>query len=401
MFDVAVIGGGASGIVCAINAKMKNPDLSVCIIERLPKIGKKILATGNGRCNITNLNTTKELYNDSEFVSFAISEYNPEKVLLFFEKIGLKCVEDTQGRVYPMSNYASNVLNVLHKKITSLDIEVISDYKVTDIKKIYDYFLINNKIKCKNVVISAGGKSSPSQGSDGSGFELLNNLGHTVTKTFPALVQLKTKEIVKALSGIRVKANLELVYNGEVIDKSNGEVLFTDYGLSGIAVMDISRKIKDKNCLCKIDVLPNMTASQIEKFISDSRDNNTEYSANDVLCGLLPDKVSQYILQGFRIKKNTKISKIDADTIKIISEKIKSMTFTVTGTNGFTNAQITVGGAKLNEFNNKTMESVKIKGLYCIGEILDIDAPCGGYNLQWAWSSGLLAGEIIAIKNGS
>ena len=396
MYDIAVIGGGASGLVCAIRAKQVNEKLKICILEALPRIGKKILVTGNGRCNITNLNSDSAIYNSMEFTRFAMETCSPKRVLVFFESIGLKCVEESQGRVYPMSNNSSSVLDCIRNEIEHLGIEVITDFKVDEITKTKDCFKLNNSITAKKIIISTGGKSSSCHGSDGSGYGLLKKAGHRIVEQYPALVQLKTEEKTKMLKGVRVKAQVRLVCANEVVDESGGEVLFTDYGLSGIAIMDVSRKLYDRKCSCVLDALPNMKRNEISEFINRCKKNNPDNAVENIISGMLPAKLSQYIIQGLGINPKTPAGQMTGNKLNEIIERIKNLTFKINETTGFGNAQITVGGADVKQFNPKTMESKLVKGLYCAGEILDVDAPCGGYNLQWAWSSGLLAGESMA-----
>lgn len=392
MYNIAIIGGGASGLAAAIAAKRTDGNKSVLLIEALPRVGKKILATGNGRCNLTNLNASPENYN-SKFVTNILNSYPPQKIIDFFNSVGLKCTADSEGRVYPMSNTASSVLDCLRFEAENLGVKVLCETHVDSIKKADNHFIINNKLKAEKVIIATGGKASPSQGSDGSGYKLLESLGHTITPLYPALVQLRVKENVKALKGVRVKAKIKLLRSSKAVDNSAGEVLFTDYGLSGIAVMDISRSVKDGNCLCRLDILPTESESGIADFLFACRGRNPKLSCENALCGLLPKKVGQYVLKLCGIHGDMPLNALKKENAEHIARKIKNLRFTVTGTNGFNNAQITAGGVKLCEFDSRTLESKKIKNLYCTGEVLDVDSVCGGFNLQWAWASGITAGK--------
>lgn len=392
MYQLAVIGGGASGLCAAIAAKRKNPSARIVIIEALPRVGKKILATGNGRCNLTNINASAKDYN-TDFVADILKMYPPEKVIEFFNTIGLLTVTDSEGRVYPMSNTAASVLDCLRFTADSLGIEIICDTHVDKIENEGSKFVINGQFKSEKVIIACGGKASPSQGSDGSGFGLLKALGHAITPLYPGLVQLTVSENVKFLKGVRVKANVRLLSDGKTVESSKGEVLFTDYGLSGIAVMDISRKVKKGNFTCSLDILPSLSVKEIQSFIVRLKNDNPMLAVENALCGMLPKKAGQYVLKLLSVNADTPLKRLNDSEIRKIAEKIKNLTFTVKGTNGFNNAQITVGGADVREFDSRTLESKKVKGLYCTGEILDVDAICGGYNLQWAWASGLTAGN--------
>lgn len=399
MYDIAVVGAGASGLAAAISAKRENPSVKVVLIEALPRVGKKILATGNGRCNLTNLNIKKGEYSNASFASFALKEYPPKKVIEIFESIGLMCTQDFEGRVYPMSNTAASVLECLRLEVYRLGIDIMVDTPVRSIKKNGDVFIINNSVKSKKVIVSGGGKSSPAQGSDGSCYPLLRSFGHKITELYPGLVQLTVKETdVKSMKGVRVKASINLFVNSELAAHSEGEVLFTDYGISGIAVMDISRTASKFGGLCRIDLLPKLSGNEVSDFLSGRKNISPNGEIQNALTGLLPSAVGRAVLKRVNILPNTAMSKLTDNDLRRISRTLKDFRLTVTGTKGFTNAQITVGGADVSEFNAKTMESFKVKGLYCTGEVLDVDAVCGGYNLQWAWASGLLAGKSAAMK---
>lgn len=398
MYDIAVVGAGASGIVAAITAKRAYGKLSVLLIDALPKIGKKILATGNGRCNITNLKADGKSYN-TKAVSSVIQTVSPEKVIEFFSSIGLECIADNESRIYPMSNTAASVLDCLRFEIERLGIEVLNDTKVTSVNKKNECFVINDNIECRKVIVTTGGKAAPSQGSDGSGYALLKAFGHSVTHLYPGLVQLTVKENLKFLKGVKVKASVCLKStSGKVLDKSVGEVLFADYGLSGIAVMDISRSVKDKNCICVLDILPDLSKESVIDFILKAKERNPSLLFEDALCGILPRKVGYLIIKNSGFNQDIRMNALKHNDIVRFVENMKNCSFTVKGTKGFENAQITIGGVDFSEFNQKTLESNKVNGLYCAGEILDVDAMCGGFNLQWAWSSGIVAGTYSALE---
>ena len=272
-YDFIAVGGCSAGIVAAINAKRLNPDLKVAIIEKLPRIGKKLLATGNGKCNLTNLYALDHDYTNKDFASFALSKYSPEKITEFFESLGLLCYSDSAGRVYPESNTAASVVDALRFEIERLGIDVYCDTPVTDIKKKKD-FVVNGEFVCKKLLVAAGGKSSPSQGSDGSGYLLAKMLGHSVTKLSPALVPLcALPEITKPMKGVRVR-NVSLTLKGDKkIASSEGEILFTDYGISGIAAMELSSKAQKyiddvkRNPFTMVDFMPQMTYNELVDYL--------------------------------------------------------------------------------------------------------------------------------------
>lgn len=396
MYDIAIAGGGASGLVAAISAKLINSEVSVVILEALPRVGKKILATGNGRCNLTNLNASAKSYNSHD-VTEVLKEYTPDRIIDFFSSIGLECFSDSESRIYPLSNMASSVLDCLRFEAERLGIEILPETKVTSVEKQNDYFVINKAVRSRKVILATGGKASKAQGSDGSGYPILKSLGHSVTPLYPGLVQLTVRENVKSLKGVRVKAEVAVVNgNDKTVDRAEGEVLFTDYGLSGIAIMDVSRSVKNSECYCNVNILPSFTVDEVCDFILRSKKRNPNLSAEDALTGIVPKKVAEFLLKSIGVRQETALAELKYQSIRSFSEKMKNCKFKITGTRGFDNAQITVGGAVLGEFDKQTLESMKIKGLYCIGELLDVDAPCGGFNLHWAWASGIAAGRSAA-----
>ena len=396
MYDLVIIGAGASGMAAAISAKKEKPKADVLILESLPRVGKKILATGNGRCNLTNLSADKSSYNNP-FVTSVMEQYPPEKVVEFFSSIGLECVSDSEKRVYPMSNAASSVLDCLRFEVERRGIEIMTETRAEDVKSVNGIFIINSKIRTKKLIISTGGKASPSQGSDGSGYQLLESLGHEITPLYAGLVQLTVKENLRTLKGIRVKAEVSLKNNnGKCIDSSYGEILFADYGLSGIAVMDISRSVRAGKCACELNVIPEFSADDVSAFIGRFKKRNPEQSVEDSLMGIIPKMLAHYLIKISGLRADIRLSELKPQQMNSLSYNLKHMTFTVTGTKGFENAQITVGGADVRSFDAATLESMLVRGLYCTGELLDVDAPCGGFNLQWAWASGLAAGKAAA-----
>ncbi len=396
MYDIAIVGAGASGMAAAISAKKENSKLRIVLIEALPRVGKKILATGNGRCNLTNLNAAPESYN-TDFVSSVLRELPPKKVLEFFSSIGLECLADSESRVYPMSNMASSVLDCLRLEIERLKIDVMTDTKVSSVRKTNGIFILNSDIRAKRVILSTGGKASASQGSDGSGYPLLESLGHRITPLYSGLVQLTVKENLRVLKGIRVKAEVLLrTTDSKALSEASGEVLFADYGLSGIAVMDVSRSVRNNRCICTLNVIPELKKDAIEKFIACAKKRNPSECLDDALSGIIPKKLGQYLIKVCGMRADITLAEIRNQQINLLASKLKALDFTVTGTRGFDNAQITVGGADTSGFDIKTLESVKVRGLYCTGELLDVDSQCGGFNLQWAWASGITAGRACA-----
>ena len=401
-YDAAVIGGCAAGMAAAINAKRLNPKLNIVIIEKLPRLGKKILATGNGRCNLTNIGAVASDYKNSDFVAEVFEKYPPEMVVGFFESMGLLTYTDSEGRVYPRSNMAASVLDVLRCEVDGLGIEVICDTPVTQIKKQNGGFEINGEILCKKLIIATGGKASPSQGSDGSGYALAKHLGHTVTRLYPSLVPLTVRENVKPLKGVRAR-NVELTLKTDrVLKKTRGELLFTDNGISGIAAMELASAAEETlDCVkCKtftnVDFVPDMSMTELVDYLLKVRDIKGYCTIDMLFLGILPKAIGIEICKVNSLyKQDKKISQLNRRDLVSLAQKAKNFELEIIGTKGFANAQVTSGGVCVEEINTETMESSVCKGLFFAGEIVDVDAPCGGYNLQWAFASGLVAGENI------
>ena len=402
MTDIAVIGAGAAGITAAIAAKRKNPKLSIALFDSMPRIGKKILATGNGRCNLSNIHAGKHQYYNKEFAAFALKNYDVKYTVDFFSSLGLFTFTDEEGRIYPLSNSAASVLDALRFECDRLGITVFTDEKISSVRiKDNGTFVINGRYTAEKIIISCGGKASPSQGSDGSGFNLLRSLGHDIIKPLPALVQLTSdNKIIKSFKGLRSKGIMRLFAGENEIGTAEGEILFTEYGLSGIASMDAQRLLCDylekEKCSVVIDFLPSLSQDEIKSAILNTVSRNPNLKCENVLSGLVPKKIGQGFIKCVYIKNDAHASVIDENTAQRIATLMKNFRVFLSGAKGFENAQVTRGGADINEFSCDTMESKIIKNLFCAGEILDVDGGCGGFNLQWAFSSGLCAGENAA-----
>lgn len=393
--DIIIVGGGASGLAAAIEAKRTDKNKSVAVLEHLPRIGKKILATGNGRCNLGNLNADTHSYTNAAFTSAVMQKYNAESLIDFFKSMGLYTRADSEGRLYPLSNAAASVLDALRFECENLGVELICDYKVTSIKKA-DGYTVNNEIKCDKLILACGGKAAPSQGSDGSGYPLLKTLGHSITPLSPCLVQLLTDTSkTKALKGVRAAAKLSLSTGGS----AKGEILFTDYGVSGIAAMDLSRYVvPDKKAELFIDLLPDYTFEIAKEIIIKTARHNPALPIENLLGGLVHKAIGTAVIKsalGFLPKTAKEIGTKQAG---MIAAELKNFALILKGTKGFNDAQVTKGGAAVREFDAFTLESKKHQGLYVCGELLDVDGSCGGFNLAWAFASGRAAAKNAAIN---
>lgn len=384
--SVAVIGGGASGIIAAIFAAKNGA--SVTILEKNPRIGKKILATGNGRCNFTNVNACSGNYN-SEFAQYALETFAPHDEIKFFEELGLLSRVEAEGRVYPLSGQATAVLDVLRMELERLSVNILSEFDVSKIEKNGDRFKVfskNQNIEADKVIVATGGMASPKSGSDGAGYELLKAFGHKTTKLVPSLVQLKTE---KSVGGVRAYGKVT-TENGI---SETGEIQFNNYGISGIPVFGVAKHVKKGESVF-LDLLPDYTEEEVFAILK----NRPKQTMETYLVGILNKVLGQLLLKECGISPLSKMSyTLRDDEIMRIAKKIKSWRFLVTGTMPWENAQVTSGGIELSEIDEKTMESKLVKGLYITGELLDIDGPCGGYNLHWAWASGKLAGSEAAL----
>jgi len=364
-YDLIIIGAGASGLAAAITAAQA--DSRVLLLERMPRAGKKILATGNGRCNVSNRHAAAHDYHNRDFAAPALQAFGAAECEAFFHTLGLALWEDAEGRFYPRSNTAASVLDALRFGAQRAGVEILCDEAVAQLAQTNSGFLVNNKWRARRVIIAAGGCAAPAQGSDGSGFALLQELGHAIVPPKPALVQLKCiSPLLPALKGVRVRAAATLVHNGEILRHTEGEILFTDDGLSGIAAMELSRDVR-LGCIVKLDLLPEYSHEQLQHLLA-----KWQTIAERPLAGLLPKRVAEAVLKS--------------------EQSAKKFAFPVVGTRDFSHAQVTAGGANVEEFNPHTLQSYKVPGLFACGEVLDVHGGCGGFNLHWAWASGVLAG---------
>ena len=392
-FDILIIGSGASGLAAAINAKRVGASLSVAMLERLPRVGKKILATGNGRCNLTNLNAHEHPYTNADFAREALNRYDEKRTLDFFRSLGLLTYSDSCGRVYPMSNTAAGVLDCLRFEAERLGAESICESRCEKIERVNGGFLIDGRYFARAVIVCTGGCASPSQGSDGSGYGLMRSLGHSSTELYPSLVQLTSPDKLRALKGMRVHDAVISAAGRE----SRGELLFTDYGLSGIAAMEISADVaaaaSRAPVRAQLDLLPAIDEAELAVFLSTLRG-----PCENMLGGILPKAVGSAVLKAAGVKLGADADRLRKNELDAIVGTIKRFPMTFDGTKGFENAQVTRGGLEVGDFDAQRLESKLVPNLWCAGELLDVDGGCGGFNLQWAWSSGLVAGEEAARR---
>ena len=401
--DVVIIGGGASGLCCAVYLKQKCPDISVRILEGTSRVGKKLSLTGNGRCNITNKNIKLSSFHgtDKTFCEPALKKYNISFTENFFKSIGVPFVfEENKG--YPASFQASSVVDCMRFAAEELGVIVNFETKVTGIqisKGKYKIIASNMNFLAENVVVAAGLLSGGDRlGCDASMLNLLKKSGFKTIMTTPAIVQLKTvNTVTKQLKGIKVNAEVTLMISGKPERKEYGEVLFCDYGLSGPPILQISREVSrtDKKCSVLLDILPDVTFEEACDLIKKRKTDLYYRNFDEFFTGMIHKRIGQVILKSCGIPLDCKVKELDSTSVKKIAAMLKGFEFEVTGTTGFSNSQVTAGGLATCGFNRNTMESLDNKGLYAVGEILDIDGDCGGFNLQWAWSSAFCAADSI------
>lgn len=408
MRDVIIIGGGASGLAAAISAARENPHAKVCIIEQKDILGKKILSTGNGRCNFTNEKMGIEYFHSNclENVEHVLKKFGTEDTLRFFGELGI-VPKDKNGYYYPRSEQASTVVSVLKMAIKALEIEVRAGVSVQSIRRTKKGFLLETsegKLEGRCAILASGGKASKVLGSDGSGYSLAKSFGHSMVPVVPALVQLRTKNhpLLKA-SGVRTEASVSIFSNGTFLAKDTGELQITAYGISGIPVFQVSRHAakaiyEKKEVVAELDFYPTMSEEALFEFLKERSIIMKNYHASDFLVGVFHQKLISCFLKGAKIRENAKVAELTTERFLALCNLCKHLKLTVEETNGFDHAQVCAGGVRLDEINPDTMESLCCEGLYLTGELLDVDGICGGYNLQWAWASGVLAGKAVSEK---
>jgi predicted Rossmann fold flavoprotein len=402
--SLIIIGGGAAGLTSALIAK--DYGIDVAIIEGTDRIGKKILTTGNGRCNISNANINSDRYHSENlyFQNNILDSFTIKDTVDFFACLGLPLVTLDGGKMFPMSLQSSSVLDILRFALEEKHIPVYINTKAKKIVKKNKEFIISSTddatYKCEKLIIATGGKSAPKTGSDGSGYTLAKQLGHSIISPVPALVQLKLNyNRLKALSGVKFDGYAEIFINDKCVQTEFGEILFTDYGISGPPILQLSRIaslsiIENKKVSLIIDMLPTTPHKELNNFLSNHWSIFEDRSVYDSFIGIINKKVIPIILKEAKVEDIHKpCSNLNIKEKKAIYELLKQWKFEVSGTNSFSNAQVTAGGINTKEINTDTLESNIVSNLFFAGEVLDVDGDCGGYNLQWAWSSGAIAGK--------
>ena len=412
MYDVTIIGAGASGVMCALALKEKNKNLKVLLLEKNDKLGKKLSITGNGRCNLGNINNDISNFNsesdlssfkrlleidDFDFLDVLDNTDDKKSYYDYLIRFGI-LITNEKEYLYPYSMQAISVCKSFERYLKFLNVEVKYNYDVLKVSKNENTFIINDDIKSKMVVIATGGKSYPKTGSTGFGYDVLKSFGHTITDLYPSLTYLKTDyKYIKDLQGVRVNAKTSLSVDGKIEKKEVGQVQFTRDSLSGICIFNLSRNVKkylNKNKTVKIimDLVPDYSNFELQNYIT----SFSSYKLQDALSCIINNKLAIVIAKELK-SANKLVKELTKNELEGVCFNIKNMYFDITDTGDFNTAQVTSGGVVLDEFT-KDLESTKCKGLYAIGEVLDVDGKCGGYNLSWAFTSAITAANDISRR---
>ena len=391
MMKVMIIGGGASGMMAALRASQEH---EVILIERQSRMGRKLLATGNGRCNLTNRNLTLQNYHGEapEFCRFTLEHFGVEDTLEFFRSLGLVTVCEDSGKVYPYSDSANSVADVLRLPLEQREnVTIVTGCEIRTLVRKKGKFIASSdeqSFEADRVIICAGGTAGGKLGGTDLGYRLLSSFGHSRTKLYPSLVQLRTDTtFVRSLKGVRCEASVRC---GRLLRR--GEVQFTDYGISGPVIFELSREIGEGDELT-LDFLPDISAEELEHMLKQRVQMMPKLKSEDLLTGILHNRLGRTLVRACGCSLEVSCEQL-CDELPKIAQTVKHFSLRVTGNMGMDSAQVTAGGIRTGEFRADTLESRLCKGLYAAGEVLDIDGDCGGYNLQWAWSSGYLAGEL-------
>ena len=395
---IGIIGAGASGMAAALAAS-ERPGVQVVLLERQARVGRKLQATGNGRCNLTNLHAAAGggyHGDDAAFAEYALSKYGPAETLAWFSGLGLYTVAEPSGRVYPYSDQANSVVDVLRFALEKPNIELITGFEVEKVKKADGGFRIDGNgetIFVDRLIVACGGLAGTKLGGSMSGYKLLRSLGHRCTKLRPALVQLKAAwGGTASLKGVRANCRAAIFHNGTLHSESVGEIQFTELGLSGPVMFEISRDACQGggDWICRLDLLPDMDCETLRTELR--RRRTTLWLSEDLLTGILHNRLGRVLTKAAGISGKTFVRELSNREAEALCRAVKSLEIGLTEPLGMDSAQVTAGGVLTEQFDENTMESRIVPGLYACGEVLDIDGDCGGYNLQWAWSSGRCAG---------
>ncbi|MBR0160968.1 MAG: aminoacetone oxidase family FAD-binding enzyme [Oscillospiraceae bacterium] len=399
---VVIIGAGASGMMAALTAA-GTPGRKVILLERQQRVGKKLLATGNGRCNLTNLNALPGAYfgTDAAFSDHALRLFGPEDTLRFFSELGLLTVTEPDGRVYPLSDSANSVLDVLRYALEHAGVEIRCASPAERITPNQNGrgFLIHcpeDRIRADAVILACGGAAGSKLGGVTDGYRLGKAFGHKRSPLFPSLTRIRTEPAFpRSLKGIRVQAFLQLTHGTELLAFGEGEVQFTETGISGPAGFDLSRAVSTgpEGQQLHLRLLP-CSEDAVRELLLNRIRSLPELNASELFTGMLHNRLGRILVKTAGISAEKPLSDLTEQELNAVVKACSDLVLPVQGVDGFDTAQVTAGGLLTAGFSPETLESLLVPGLFACGEVLDIDGPCGGYNLQWAWASGALAGRL-------
>jgi len=401
MDEMIIVGAGASGLIACITAARSGTQ--VTLLEQNSKIGKKILVSGNGQCNIDNryINLNRFHSQNPEFIEKVLKGYAFEAVEKFFTSLGLELIEGKEGKMFPMSLQASSVVDLLEYEAKKLGVEILCDCAVTSISKQKDTFTLETSQgtkECKKLLITSGSPAAPQLGGSNSGYAFATKMGHTLIPRHPSLVQLCSEETwVKTCAGVKVAGLAKLYTNGEYITEKKGDLLFTKYGISGLAILDISREISTRlanfdYCELSLDLMPGLSKEKLTTLLLSRIQNESKKPIGLWLQGVVHKKLIQSILEQSK-SKMTLESQLNRKEVNKLVHSIKNLKLSIHDTKGFEGAEVATGGVDTKEIDPETMESKVIPNLYFAGEILDVDGDRGGFNFHFAWVSGMRAGK--------
>jgi len=420
-FQTIIIGAGASGLMAAITSARNHSGngQNILIIEKNKLIGRKILVTGNGRCNLTNTDISPDKYygTNTKGLLNIFSRFSSKETMGFFEELGVRLKTEERGRVFPVTNQASTIVDLLTEELNRLKINIQLEESVIGLSRCYvgncDAWKVTTDkavYTAKYVVIAAGGKSYPQLGSTGDGFSLAQKLGHKIIEPKPALVPLELEGIwFHKLQGVKTEVELIIKEHTKAVSAKADELIFTHYGISGPAVLDVSRLIPacrstsvgrmdyyDKSGVTiAINFFPGYDAESLKQFLAERCKAHPQKTLFNSLLGVMPKKLCHVLITELKIDGDKTVSHITKKELSCLSENLTAWAIKVKGPRPFAESMVTAGGVSLDEVNPRTMESLKAKGIYLAGEVLDIDGISGGYNLQFAWSTGYLAGSQV------
>ena len=393
---IGIIGAGASGMAAAL-AAAENPEVEVLVLERQSRVGRKLLATGNGRCNLTNLHALEGGYHGEspDFSKEALTRFSPEETLAWFRSLGLYTVAEPSGRVYPYSDQANSVVDVLRLAMDKPNITLVTGFTVEKIRREPEGFTLSSREDsyfCHKVIVACGGLAGSKLGGTMSGYQLLGKLGHRSTRLRPALVQIKCGwGGVVGLKGVRANCHVKIFRDEALFAQSTGELQFTEMGLSGPVIFEISRDVcfGKGDWEARLDFLPEMSPAELEAMLLERQQRN--FPMEELLTGILHNRLGRVLTKAAGIG-GRQAGELTREEIGQVCRTVKAFAIPLTEPLGMDSAQVTAGGVLTENFDPQTMESRLVPGLYACGEVLDVDGDCGGYNLQWAWSSGRCAG---------